>query len=139
MLEADLVGECSATVATLAAGLATGEPIPPSSPWRWWTGHGQPSGTRRRELSARSRQVRLAGYVPPLATESRASGGRAARQIGATVRAGRLSAAAARPVFLTRVAGYSATEAASSLGRSAAVVRSMVSRAERVLVATGGY
>jgi hypothetical protein len=61
-----------------------------------------------------------------------------AKQIGAAVRAGHLSVAAARPVFLTRVAGYSSAAAGEQLGQSPAVVRALRSRAERALVRAGG-
>jgi DNA-directed RNA polymerase specialized sigma24 family protein len=58
-----------------------------------------------------------------------------AAEIGAAVRAGRITAKAAAPVFLTRVAGYSPTEAAQRLGLTPAAVRAVRSRAERRLVA----
>ena len=58
-----------------------------------------------------------------------------AAQIRDAVRAGRISARAAAPVFLTRVAGYSTAEAARALGRAPAVLRVQRSRAERALVA----
>lgn len=140
-LEADLVSECWLAVATLAAGRTAGEPLPPRLALVLVDrARAAVRGPRRRELRARVRQVGLDEYRPELASEDRAPvASELAHQIGAAVRAGRLSTSAARTVFLTRVAGYSTSEAASSLGRSAAAVRSTVSRAERVLVATGGF
>lgn len=140
-LEADLVSECWVAVASLAAGLTAGVPLPPRLALVLVDrARAAVRGSRRRELRARLRQVGFDEYLPELASEDRAAAAsELGRQIGAAVRAGRLSASAARTVFLIRVAGYSATEAASSLGRSAASVRSTVSRAERVLVATGGF
>jgi DNA-directed RNA polymerase specialized sigma24 family protein len=83
--------------------------------------------------------VNLGGQLPQLAHEDKAPPAEElARQIGAAVRAGHLSAPAARPVFLTRVAGYSTAEAAESLGHSPAVLRALRSRAERALVSAGG-
>jgi DNA-directed RNA polymerase specialized sigma24 family protein len=61
-----------------------------------------------------------------------------AKQISAAVMSGRLSVAAAQPVFLTRVAGYSTVAAGEQMGHSAAVVRALRSRAERALVRSGG-
>ena len=140
VLEADLVSECWAAVSALAASAAAGEPLPPRAALAVVDrARGAVRGPRRRELRAAGRQVSLGGQLPQLAHEDQAPPAEElARQIGAAVRAGHLSAPAARPVFLTRVAGYSTAEAAESLGHSPAVLRALRSRAERALVLAGG-
>jgi DNA-directed RNA polymerase specialized sigma24 family protein len=141
VLEADLVSECWAAVAVLAAGVASGEALPPKLAFAIVDrAHAAVRAPRRRELRAAGRQVRLQGELPHLAKEDKAPAAEElAREIGAAVRAGRLSAAAARPVFLTRALGYSTAEAAQYLGRSPAVLRAQRSRAERALVRADGH
>jgi len=141
VLEADLVSECWAAVAALAAALAAGEPLPPKLALAIVDrARATVRAPRRRELRAARRQVRLEGDLPHLAREDKAPAAEElAGEIRAAVRAGRLSAAAARPVFLTRALGYSTAEAAQYLGRSPDVLRALRSRAERALVRSGGH
>jgi len=139
VMEADLVSECWATVASLAVAVAGGEPVPAKLAFAIVDRARAAVRTpRRRELRAAKRQVRLESYLPCLAREDKAPPvEELATEIVAAVRTGRLSASAARPVFLTRVAGYSTAEAAESLGQSPAVLRALRSRAERALVVAG--
>jgi hypothetical protein len=136
VLEADLVSECWAALKTLAAGVAAGEAVPPKVAFAIMDqARCVVRSQRLRELRSARRQVCLEGHIPFLAREDEAlATEELAKQIGAAVRAGRLSVAAARPVFLTRVAGYSTEAAGERLGQSPAVVRALRSRAERALV-----
>ncbi|MHB1534753.1 MAG: sigma factor-like helix-turn-helix DNA-binding protein, partial [Acidimicrobiales bacterium] len=56
-------------------------------------------------------------------------------EVARAVQEGRITAAAARPVFLTRVVGFPVAEAAERLGCSPGVIRALRSRAERRLAA----
>jgi len=140
VLEADLVSECWAAVVALASRVAVGQPVPPKVALVIVDrARAAVRSPRLRELRSARRQVGFEGHIASLAGDDTApAADELAKQIGAAVRAGRLSAAAARPVFLTRVAGYSTAAAARQLGYSPAVVRALRSRAERVLVSSGG-
>jgi DNA-directed RNA polymerase specialized sigma24 family protein len=90
---------------------------------------------RRRERRAGAHNVYLDGWSGLAAPPGRTAAEALAEEIGSAVRAGRISARAAAPVFLTRVMGYSSAEAAKRLGVTPASVRALRSRAERQLVA----
>jgi hypothetical protein len=139
VLEADLVSECWAAVKTLSAGVGDGEAVPPKVAFAIMDrARAAVRSPRLRELRAAGRQVCLEGHIPFLAREDEAPATEElAKQLGAAVSAGHLSVAAARPVFLTRVAGYSTEAAGKQLGQSPAVVRALRSRAERALVRCG--
>jgi DNA-directed RNA polymerase specialized sigma24 family protein len=141
VLEADLVSECWVAVVTLASRVAIGEPLPPKVALIIVDrARAAVRAPRLRELRSARRQVSLEGQVLSLAGDDKApAANELAKQIAAAVRAGCLTAAAARPVFLTRVAGYSTAAAAGQLGCSPAVVRALRSRAERALVGSGGH
>jgi DNA-directed RNA polymerase specialized sigma24 family protein len=141
VLEADLVSECWVAVVTLASRVAAGGPVPPKVALVIVDrSRAAVRAPRLRELRSTRRQVGLDGQIPFLARDDKApAADELAKQIGAAVRAGRLSAAAARPVFLTRVAGYSTAATGEQLGCSPAVVRALRSRAERALVSSGGH
>ncbi len=135
-LEADLVSEAWSAVTNAAARLAAGHPLPPRLALVLVDNarHAVRS-SRRRELRSAGKEVHLDnldgfGHAP-----KRPASERLATEIAAAVRAGRISAKAAAPVFLTRVAGFSPEEAAKRLGMSPAVLRATRSRAERRLVA----
>ena len=135
VLQADLVSECWATVAELAARLSAGEALPARlAVVIVDRARAAVRAPRRRELRARARQGPL-GAALTAATVARPAAEALALEIRDAVRAGRISAKAAAPVFLTRVAGYSTAEAARALGRAPAVLRAQRSRAERALVA----
>lgn len=135
VLQADLVSECWAVVAGLAEAARNGRPLPPRLALAIVDrARAAVRNPRRRELRARARQAPFPA--------SREAGGLArpvaealALEIRDAVRAGRISAKAAAPVFLTRVAGYSTAEVARALGKGRDVVRAERSRAERALVA----
>ena len=136
VLQADLVSRCWEVVAATAALIADGEAPPPHLALelvgRAWDAFRVP---RRRERRAAAHHVGL-DRLGELATRpGRSAADALAREIGSAVRAGRISAKAAAPVFLTRVVGYSSAEAAKRLGVTPAVVRALRSRAERLLVA----
>jgi hypothetical protein len=140
VLEADLVSECWVAVATLASRVAVGEAIPPKVAFAIVDrARGAVRAPRRRELRAARRRVRLEAQIPLLVCADKAPpADELGKQISAAVKAGHLSVAAARPVFLTRVVGYSTAAAGEQLGHSPAVVRAVRSRAERALVRAGG-
>ena len=136
VLQADLVSRCWEVVAATAAAIADGAAPPPRLALELvgqaWDAFRVP---RRRELRAAAHNVDL-DRLGELATRpGRSAADALAREIGSAVRAGRISAKAATPVFLTRVVGYSSAEAAQRLGVTPAVVRALRSRAERLLVA----
>ena len=135
-LEADLVSGCWAAVVAVAAALAGGE-VQPARLGLALLDQARRSvrAPRRRELRAAARQVSLERSAEPAAEDCQPVAEELAAEIGDAVRAGRISACAARPLFLTRVAGYSPAEAARRLGCTPAVVRAVRSRAERALVA----
>jgi hypothetical protein len=141
VLEADLVSECWAAVRTLAAGVDAGEAVPTKVAFAIMDrARAAVRSPRLRELRAARRQVCLEGHIPFLAREYQPPASEElAKQIGTAVGAGHLSVAAARPVFLTRVAGYSTEAAGERLGQSPAVVRALRSRAERALVRCGAH
>jgi hypothetical protein len=141
VLEADLVSECWASVITLAARVASGEGVPPTVAFAIVDrARAAVRAPRLRELRAVERRVGLEDHIGYLAGDDKAlPTEELAKQIGAAVRAGYLSVAAAQPVFLTRVAGYSTSEAGKQLGHSPAVVRALRCRAERALVRSGGH
>jgi DNA-directed RNA polymerase specialized sigma24 family protein len=133
VLEADLVAECWATVATLADRIAAGSACPPRLGLFLVDRACETVRVpRRRERRDATRQVPW-GSVKLPAGPSRTIIDRLAFEIAAAVRSGRITASAARPVFLTRVAGFDVAEAAAHLGCSPAVVRALRSRAERQL------
>jgi DNA-directed RNA polymerase specialized sigma24 family protein len=135
-LEADLVSAAWSAVADAAARLATGGPAPPRLGLVLVDdARHAVRGARRRELRATGREVPLEhldgfGHAP-----EKPASEQLATEIAAAVRAGRISAKAAAPVFLTRVAGFSPDEAAQRLGMGPFVLRALRSRAERRLVA----
>ncbi|HET9060526.1 MAG TPA: hypothetical protein VFN61_11440 [Acidimicrobiales bacterium] len=135
-LEAALVSECWAEILALSDALSEG--------------HGCPEGlavliverARQRVRAARRREVRALYRRMPIAVvgtwaagPERSTAERLGDEVAEAVRSGRLSATAARPVYLTRVLGYSDTEAAVRLGYNQDVLRATRSRAERALVA----
>lgn len=136
VLEADLVSECWGAVALLYSNLDAGGPLPGRVSLTLVAAARHSVRTPlRRELRAAARRdevEQLAGFS---AAEERPVAEQLADEIGRAVRAGRISATAAAPVFLTRVAGYSTVEAAKALGHSPATLRALRSRAERSLVA----
>jgi DNA-directed RNA polymerase specialized sigma24 family protein len=135
-LQADLVSECWVAVVALATALAAGQPLPPRVGLVLVDqAKAAVRAPRRRQLRAAGLHVSLDHLGDQCAEDRSGPAEELAREIGAAVRAGRISASAARPVFLTRVAGYSTAEAARALGHSPAVLRAARSRAERVLVA----
>jgi DNA-directed RNA polymerase specialized sigma24 family protein len=135
-LEADLVSEAWSAVAHAAARLAAGEPPPPRLGLVLVdSSRHAVRGARRRQLRAAGRQVHLHDLDGFGCAPERLVNERLAVEIAAAVRAGRISAKAAAPVFLTRVAGFSPEEAGRRLGMSPAVLRATRSRAERRLVA----
>ena len=135
-LEADLVSCCWQVVVAVADEVARGCAPPPrlgaELAGRAWDAA---RVYRRKELRANARQVSLGRLDEPASSTGRSAADALAVEIGAAVRAGRISARAAAPVFLTRVAGYSSAEAARRLGVTPAAIRAMRSRAERRLVA----
>jgi hypothetical protein len=140
VLEADLVSECWAAVATLASRVPRGELVL-SKLGLVIVDRARAAvrAPRLRELRSARRQVRLDSHISYLGSDDKTlPAEELAKQISAAVRDGHLSVAAARPVFLTRVAGYSTAAAGEQLGHSPAVVRAIRSRAERALVRSGG-
>jgi DNA-directed RNA polymerase specialized sigma24 family protein len=135
-LEADLVSEAWSAVANAAARFVGGEP-PPARLGLVLVDSARHAvrGPRRRELRAAGRQIPFDNLDAFGRAPERPVNERLASEIVAAVRAGRLSAKAAAPVFLTRVAGFSPEEAGKRLGMSPAVLRATRSRAERRLVA----
>ncbi|HET9061577.1 MAG TPA: hypothetical protein VFN61_16815 [Acidimicrobiales bacterium] len=69
------------------------------------------------------------------ASSERSAAERLGDEVANAVRSGRLSATAARAVYLSRVLGYSDSEAVVRLGYNQDVLRATRSRAERALVA----
>jgi DNA-directed RNA polymerase specialized sigma24 family protein len=133
-LEADLVSACWEAVVSEA------EPPTPREPGRLseelvaraWERARTP---RRRELRHAARCDVLEVADDLAAPAGSVVADELSAEIAAAVRAGRISARAAAPVFLTRVAGFSTAEAARRLGTSAPSLRVARSRAERALVA----
>jgi len=135
-LEADLVSEAWSAVANAAACLAAGQPLPTRLGLVLVdSARHAVRASRRRELRSAGREVHLDNLDGFACAPERPPSERLAAEIAAAVRAGRISAKAAAPVFLTRVAGLSPEEAAKRLGMSSAVLRATRSRAERRLVA----
>jgi DNA-directed RNA polymerase specialized sigma24 family protein len=135
-MEADLVSEAWLAVARTAALLAGGG-RPPARVGLVLVDQARHAvrAHRRRELRATGREVALEHFNGFGQEPERPPGEQLAAEIGAAVRAGRISARLAAPVLLTRVAGYSPEEAAKRLGMKASVLRALRSRAERRLVA----
>ena len=135
-METDLVAECWVATARLAAELAGGRTSPPRVSW-WLVDQARERVRvpRRRELRAAARQVRLPDSAPARNSDPRTTAERLAIELADAVHQGRVSLAAVRPVFLTRVAGFAVPEAAQRLGCTPAVVRAVRSRAERCLAA----
>jgi DNA-directed RNA polymerase specialized sigma24 family protein len=135
-LEADLVSEAWSAVANAAACLAAGQPLPPRLGLVLVdNARHAVRASRRRELRSAGREVHLDNLDGFGCAPERPASEQLATEIAAAVRAGRISAKAAAPVFLTRVAGFSPEEAAKRLGMRPAVLRATRSRAERRLVA----
>ena len=135
-LQADLVTRLWEVVARHAAAVKAGAPLPPHLGVELV---GQALDElrvqRRRERRAGAHHVYLDHWNGRAAPSGRTAAEALAEEIGSAVRAGRISARAAAPVFLTRVVGYSSAEAAKRLGVTPASVRALRSRAERRLVA----
>ena len=135
-LEADLVSAAWAEVVSCAAVVNAGREAP-ARLGLVLVDRGRQSVrvSRRRELRSAARRVSTEGLPDLTAQEDRPTAELLATEIAGAVRAGRISAAAAGPVFLTRVVGFSTADAAGRLGCSSAVLRALRSRAERRLVA----
>jgi len=135
-LEADLVSSCWEAVASAAAAMTNGSPLPKRLGLALADqAHQAVRNAFRRDLRASARTTSLdqvrghsSSDHPPVAEQL-------AGEIAGAVRAGRISVSAAAPVLLTRVAGYSTAEAARALSQSPATLRAVRSRAERALVA----
>lgn len=135
-LEADLVSACWAEVAAMAGAVAAGQALPER------VGLVLTDRARQAVRTSRRRELRARGYVvegPDIehlaAGAERTAAERLAYELSGAVKAGRISAKAAQPVFLTRVMGYSPAQAAERLGCNVDVLRATRSRAERALVA----
>jgi len=137
VMEVDLVAECWVTVARLAAEAAAGGHIPPNPGLKLVDAAREAVRVpRRRERRAATRQVPLSdSYYPAAIADPRSAADRLAAELGDAVRHRRVSLAAVRPVFLTRVAGLDVPEAARQLGCTPGVLRAIRSRAERRLAA----
>lgn len=135
-MEADLVSACWAEVVGCAGAIAAGGDAPARLGLAIADrAVGSVPAGRHRELRSAGRLVSTGAAAELTARDERPTAERLAGEIANGVRAGRISAAAAAPVFLTRVMGYSPTEAAARLGCSPDVLRALRSRAERRLVA----
>jgi len=135
-LEADLVSEAWSAVANAAARFAVGE-LMTARLGLVLVDNARHAvrNSRRRELRSAGREVHLDHLDGFGCAPEKPANERLAAEIAAAVRAGRISAKVAAPVYLTRVVGFSAEEAAKRLGMSPAVLRATRSRAERRLVA----
>ena len=134
-MEADLVAECWAAASRLAEQVASGHPLPARLGLRLVDAAVEAVRVpRRRERRHAARTVPLSPAVHGVA-RARTAADELALEVADAVRAGRLTLTAARPVFLTRVAGFDVPDAAERLGCTPAVVRAVRSRAERRLVA----
>jgi hypothetical protein len=135
-LQADLVTRLWEVIGMHAVAATAGVPLPPHLGVELV---GQALDElrvhRRRERRAGAREVCLDGRTGLVPAAGLTAAEALADEIGSAVRAGRISAKAAAPVFLTRVVGYSSAEAAKCLGVTPASVRAVRSRAERQLVA----
>jgi hypothetical protein len=135
-MEVDLVAECWAAIARLADVIAVGGE--PPARVGWWLVDAAREAVRvprRKERRAAARATVLGDSTPAVTCDPRTSADRLAVELAQAVREGRVSLAAVRPVFLTRVAGFDTTEAALRLGCTPAVVRAIRSRTERRLAA----
>ena len=135
VMQADLVTGCWLAVAGAGARAAAGDP-PPERPGLVLVDQARAyvRSPRRRELRASARSMTLEEAPEPVAGDDRTVAERLAGELLAAVRAGRITASAAGPVFLTRVAGLSTAEAARRLGCSPATLRAERSRPKRRLV-----
>lgn len=135
-LEADLVTECWVVVTQWSERAARGEPLPsPLTLAIVGEARHRVRTPLRRELRRSAKNVGLDHLDNVSAPAPRSVPELLCREIGSAVRAGRISAVAAKPVLLTRALGYSTSEVGALLGCSAATVRAVRSRAERSLVA----
>jgi DNA-directed RNA polymerase specialized sigma24 family protein len=136
VLQADSVTECWAAVVDFANRLAAGQPLPAKVALVLVDrARSAVRARRRRELRADARRSRLDELDELASSTEPTPAEELAHEIATAVRAGRISASAAAPVFLTRVVGYSTTETAFALGQQPNAVRAVRSRAERALVA----
>jgi hypothetical protein len=134
-MEAELVSECWSAAADLALGVADGQPVPDRVGLRLVDGAREAVRVpRRRHRRQSERQVSFDRADPP-ARADRPGCEALAGEIAGAVRSGRLAPWEARPVFLTRVAGFDVAETAALLGCSPGTVRAVRSRAERRLIA----
>jgi hypothetical protein len=132
-LGAELVSGCWAATTTVAELISSGGSVPSRLGLHLVDEAREAVRVpRRRLLRARARTVAHTDS-PPAPVSGQPTVEVLAREIVAAVRDGRISIAAARPVFLTRVIGYDTTEAARRLGCTPAVLRAIRSRAERRL------
>ncbi len=136
VMEADLVAECWSAAARLADTIAAGGSLPPRVGW-WLVDAAREAVRvpRRKERRAAARQAFLPDSTPAAVLDPRTGADRLALELAEAIRQGRVSLAAVRPVFLTRVAGFDTTETARRLGCTPAVVRAIRSRTERRLAA----
>lgn len=135
-MAADLLTQCWATTAELAVEVAVGRLIPARVAWHVVDEAREAVRVpRRRERRRAVRQLAWEDQPAPSGPQARTVEEALAGEISDAVRTGRISRAAAAPVFLTRVAGFGVEEAAERLGCSPAVVRAVRSRAERRLSA----
>lgn len=135
-LAADLVTQCWAAAAGLAADVAAGGPVPARVAWHLVDEAREAVRVpRRRERRRAVRHLAEEDLPGSAGTQARTVEEALAGEIADAVRAGRITRAAAAPVFLTRVAGFGVGETAERLGCSTAVVRAVRSRAERRLTA----
>ena len=134
-MEADLVAECWAATSRLAGQVASGHPLPARLGLRLADAAVEAVRVpRRRDRRHAARTVPLTHAAHGMA-RARTAADELALEVADAVRAGRLSLTAARPVFLTRVAGFDVADAAKRLGCTPGVVRAVRSRAERRMVA----
>lgn len=135
-LAADLVTQCWAATAELAARVVAGRPAPTRVAWHLVDEAREAVRVpRRRERRRAVRQLSWEEQPALSGPQARTVEEALAGEIADAVRAGRISRAAAAPVFLTRVAGFGVGETADRLGCSPALVRAVRSRAERRLIA----
>ena len=135
-MEADLVSGCWLAAADLAGRVAAGEPVPARVGLRLLDRARQPvRAERRRQLRTALRLVPLSSAGQVAAGQDRPVDVALAGEIAGAVRARRITAAEAAPVFLTRVAGFDVAETARRLGTTPGSVRAGRSRTERRLAA----
>lgn len=132
-LEADLVAECWAAVASLARKPPDVDPPSRAAMWLVQTAWQKVRGPRRRQRRLDNRRAPLPGCQAPAV--SAPAGEELTAVIVSSVRSGRMTVNGARLVFATRVAGWSVAETAERLGCSPQSVRTRRARAEHRLTA----